>query len=835
MTDGFDALRDLALDMRWSWNHEADELWQRLDPDLWEQTHSPWIVLQTVSPDKLRQQLADPGFRKLVDALAAQRTANDQSASWFSGSHPGKPLTAVAYFSMEFMLSEALPIYVGGLGNVAGDQLKSASDLGVPVHAVGLLYQQGYFRQEMDINGEQKEYYPYNDPGQLPVSPLRSPGGDWVRLSVPFPGGLLWLRAWEVRVGRATLYLLDSNDMANHPTYRGITAEVYGGDNEMRIKQEIVLGIGGWRLLETLGIQPEVCHLNEGHAAFAVLERARSYMGKTGVSFEEALTVTRAGNLFTSHTAVAAGFDHFDPDLVSRYLGNYATNALRIPVADLLALGRQYPHEPTEPFNMAYLAIHGSGAVNGVSALHGRVSRHLFNPLFWRWPTPEVPVGHVTNGVHVPSWDSAASDTLWTAACGKDRWMGATEELYKDILKTPDEPLWKMRSESREMLVNYIRRRLPQQLAASGASSAVIEDGMSVFDSKTLTLGFARRFVPYKRPDLLLHDPARLVRLLTNSQQPVQLVLAGKAPPTDQAGRDLIRRWVQFITQWNMRKHVIFLSDYDMLLAEHLVQGVDVWLNMPQRPWEASGTSGMKVLVNGGLNLSELDGWWVEAYRPEVGWALGDGKEHGNDPNWDDYEAEALFTILEQQVIPTFYNRNAAGVPVEWVSKMRQSMSMLTPFFSANRTVREYTEKYYLPGAKAYADRAADNSALGRRIVQWKQTIELGWAHLRFGAVTVHDENDHGVGYHRFEVQLSLGDISSDMVLVELYADGINGGPAILQKLDLQSPAGAGSEMTVFGGRVPADRPAADYTARVLPYLPGALVPLEMARILWQR
>src|SRR5579863_5721200 len=535
MTEGFDALRDLALDMRWSWNQEADELWQRLDPDLWEQTHSPWIVLQTVSRDKLLLQLGDPGFRKLCDALAAQRTANDQSASWFSTNQPGKPITAVAYFSMEFMLSEALPIYVGGLGNVAGDQLKSASDLGVPVHAVGLLYQQGYFRQEIDMNGEQKDYYPYNDPGQLPISPLRSPGGDWVRLSIPFPGGLLWLRAWEVRVGRATLYLLDSNDMANHPTYRGITAEVYGGDNEMRIKQEIVLGIGGWRLLETMGIQPEVCHLNEGHAAFAVLERARSYMNKTGTSFEEALTVTRAGNLFTSHTAVAAGFDHFDPDLVSRYLGDYATQDLHISVEDLIGLGRQYPHEPTEPFNMAYLAIHGSGAVNGVSELHGRVSRHLFEPLFWRWPTDEVPVGHVTNGVHVPSWESQGAEALWTEACGKDRWLGNTEDLAKEILTVSDERIWQMRSAARERLVNFVRGHLTRQLASASASPQALEEAGSVFDPQVLTLGFARRFVPYKRPDLLLRDPARLARLLTNAAQPVQLVIAGKAPPADHA------------------------------------------------------------------------------------------------------------------------------------------------------------------------------------------------------------------------------------------------------------------------------------------------------------
>jgi len=610
---------------------------------------------------------------------------------------------------------------------------------------------------------------------------------------------------------------------------------VYGGDNEMRIRQEIVLGIGGWQLLETLGIHPEVCHLNEGHAAFAVLERARSYMVRSGFSFEEALTITRAGNLFTSHTAVAAGFDHFDPMLVAQYLGDYATQDLHISVEDLIGLGRQYPHEPTEGFNMAYLAIRGSGAVNGVSELHGRVSRHLFEPLFWRWPTEEVPVGHVTNGVHVPSWESPGAEALWTEACGKDRWLGNTEDLAKDILTVSDERIWQMRSAARERLVAYVRDHLTRQLASASASPQALEEAGSVFDPQALTLGFARRFVPYKRPDLLLHDPARLVRLLTNGQQPVQLVIAGKAPPADQGGRDLIKRWIQFISQWNMSRHVVFLNDYDMLLAEHLVQGVDIQLNTPQRPWEASGTSGMKVLVNGGLNFSELDGWWVEAYRPDVGWALGDGKEHGGDPGWDAYEAEMLFTILEQQVVPAFYHRNAAGIPVEWVSKVRQSMATLTPFFSANRTVREYTEKYYLPGAKANADRAADNGALGRRIVQWKRAIELGWAHLRFGAVTIHEEKDSGADYHRFDVQLSLGDISPEMLLVELFALGINGGPAARHKLDLQSPATAGSGMTMFGGRVPADRPAADYTTRVVPWLPGAMVPLETARILWQR
>jgi len=436
----------------------------------------------------------------------------------------------------------------------------------------------------------------------------------------------------------------------------------------------------------------------------------------------------------------------------------------------------------------------------------------------------------------MPSWESADADALWTEACGKDRWLGETEDLQKKVLPVPDARIWQMRSTERAALVDYIRVRLTEQLAASGASSQAIEVARSVFGPQTLTIGFARRFVPYKRPDLLLMDPARLARLLTNTAQPVQLVIAGKAPPSDQSGKDLIQRWIKFIQQWNMEKHVIFLSDYDMLLAVHLVHGVDVWLNTPQRPWEASGTSGMKVLVNGGLNLSELDGWWVEAYTPEVGWALGDGKEHGADPAWDKHEAESLFQILEQEVIPAFYNRNAADIPAAWVEKIRRSAATLTPFFSANRTVREYTDKFYVPAAKAYRERSADGGAVGRKIVHWKRAIELGWSHLHFGEVKVVTEKEANTGENQyvFEVQLYLADISPDMVKVELFALGINDGPLFRQQLDLLSLAAAGAGSATYGGKVPGDRPAGDYTARVLPSLPGVAIPLEAAQILWQ-
>ena len=408
--------------------------------------------------------LADPGFRKKVDALVQTRRQAAETPAWFQQTHAQSPLTCVAYFSMEFMLSEALPIYSGGLGNVAGDQLKAASDLGVPVVGVGLLYQQGYFRQVIDKDGAQQALFPYNDPGQLPITPLRQPNGEWLRLEIALPGYSVWLRAWQVQVGRVKLYLLDSNDAANFPAHRGITSELYGGGPELRLKQELLLGIGGWRLLHALGIQPEVCHLNEGHAAFAILERARSFMEETGQPFEVALAVTRAGNLFTTHTAVAAGFDRFAPALIEQYLGRYAQEKLGITVHDLLALGRQNPNDSSESFNMAYLAIRGSGAVNGVSRLHGKVSRHIFEPLFPHWPEDEVPVGHVTNGVHVPSWDSKAADDLWMRACGKDRWLGTTETLEQDIRRVSDADLWQLRTATSK---SFRRIRSPARLPAT--------------------------------------------------------------------------------------------------------------------------------------------------------------------------------------------------------------------------------------------------------------------------------------------------------------------------------------------------------------------------------
>ena len=722
--DGFDTLADLALNLRWSWSHGEEELW--------ELTHNPWLVLQTVSRSKLKALLSQPDYRSKVDEAARVKRDQMQSTTWFQQKHGQSLLSCVAYFSMEFMLSEALPIYSGGLGNVAGDQLKAASDLGVPVVGVGLLYQRGYFRQVLDADGRQRALYPYNDPGLLPITPVRDKDGEWVRLRFELPGYRVWVRAWQAQVGRATLYLLDTNDPANPPFHRGITSELYGGGLETRLLQEIVLGIGGWRLLRELGYRPEVCHLNEGHAALAVLERARTFMRETGQSFEVALAATRAGNLFTTHTAVPAGFDRFPPELMTKYLDVYSQE-VNVSLHDLLALGREQPNDESEQFTMAYLALRGSGAANGVSRLHGEVSRELFQSFFPRWPRNEVPIGHVTNGVHVPTWDSSEADKLWEKVVGKDRWMGLPRSKATEHMRgVSDAELWQLRSNARAQLVHYSRRRLARELAASGAPAAWVDQAARILDPNTLTLGFARRFATYKRPTLLLQDPERLVRLLTDPHRPVQLLIAGKAHPADEPGQALIRQWTEFIRcRPEVRPHAVFLPDYDMLLTEQMVHGVDVWINNPRRPWEACGTSGMKVLVNGGINLSELDGWWAEAYAPGVGWAIQ--KQQADDQQSDAAEAEALYRKLEQEIVPLFYYRDDRGLPVGWISHVRESMARLTPQYSADRAVREYTQEHYLPAASTYIQRSQENGAPAERLLKWRDTVAAMWPHLRFG------------------------------------------------------------------------------------------------------
>jgi len=822
-----DELAELALNLHWSWNHRSDEIWESLDSELWQSTQNPWVILRTVSREKIRSLLATPDFRQRLEKCQRHNHKHFTEEAWFQKKYPGAALSLVAYFSMEFMLTEALPIYSGGLGNVAGDQMKAASNLGVPVVGIGLLYGQGYFRQDFDLDGNQQALFPVNDPDQLPIRPLRQTNGEWLRFQIQLPGSKLWLRCWEACVGRTKLYLLDTNDFANSAAHRGITSQLYGGDGEMRLKQEIVLGIGGWRLLRALGLEPQVCHLNEGHAAFAVLERARSYMEDHKVAFDLAMAVTRSGNLFTTHTAVTAGFDRFDPQLMRKYLRHYAEDELAIPMEQLLAMGRQTADNAAEDFNMAYLAVRASGQINGVSKLHGQVSRHIFQPLFPRWPEDGVPIGSVTNGIHVPTWDSAEADALWTTACGKRRWFGDAQPA--DCIRSlSDQQLWQMRTIERKKMIDRVRRRYACQLASAYDTS---QDFTRFLDEHVLTVGFARRFATYKRPNLLLHDPERLIRLLRDPQRPVQLILAGKAHPQDRPGQALIKQWNDFLKRPEVRHHVVFLSDYDMWMAQELVQGMDLWINTPRRPWEACGTSGMKVLVNGGLNFSELDGWWAEAYSSQVGWAIGDGQEHGEDPALDAIEADAMYTLLEREVVPEFYDRSDNGMPSKWLGRIRESMARLTPEFSASRTIQNYTEDHYLPAASGYSQRAAKDSALGVELLQWQHTITREWNTVRFGTTQVETRD----GLHFFRVQVLPGALTVGDLKVELYASPPEKGLAVIETMTACDRCEKSNGTVTYSTQVSAVRAASDYTPRILPYHPMASLPLEAGQILWQR
>ncbi len=820
-------LATLALDLRWSWNHGADALWHQVAPELWAATANPWLILDTVSEQRMIALASDAEFLDKLQHQLDARQAHIEEKSWFYEVIDGAFSGHIAYFSMEFGICESLPIYSGGLGVLAGDYIKTACDLNVPLIGVGLLYQQGYFRQAITPQGEQIEFYPYNDPTMLPVVPLRDDQGEWMRVTLELPGRPLHLRTWRGQVGRRTLLLLDSNDPLNDPGDRAITSELYGGGEEMRLQQEMVLGIGGWRLLEMLGVDCPVCHLNEGHAGFAILERARHFMQQHSQPFHVALRATRAGNLFTTHTPVTAGFDRFTPELFSRYFREIAQE-YGVALDELLALGRLNAGDMSEPFNMAYLAMRGAGAVNGVSQLHGEVSRQIFQPLFPRWPKDEVPVGYVTNGIHVPSWDSATADTLWTEACGKSRWRGTLDSVGEKLHQLSDEKLWRFRSEGRQRLIAFLRQRLERQRRGRGGDREQIRACRDILDPYALTLGFARRFAEYKRPNLLLHDTQRLMRLLTNHDRPVQLVIAGKAHPKDAVGKQLLRQWQAFIETNGIHERVVFVEDYDLGVAAQLVQGVDLWINTPRRPWEASGTSGMKVLVNGGLNLSELDGWWAEAYTAELGWALGDGEEHTDVVAWDAQEAQQLYRLLEDEVIPCFYRRNEQGLPVAWIKRMRESMGSLTSQFSSNRMMREYTEDYYLPLAKAYRQRSR-NLELAVELERWHQQLQRHWHGLHFGNVESRPEESL---YH-FEVQAYFGELPAEGVSVQLYADGVAGGDAICQPMTRGAALVGAHNAYLFTASVAAGRPASDYTPRMVAAHPQANIPLESGLILW--
>jgi len=818
---------NLVTDLRWTWSHTGDSVWRTMDQQIWDQTKNPHAVLQNLSQERLNELANDSKFLTRMQHLAAAYKAYCEQPGWYDETYGDEKLKKIAYFSMEFGLGEALPLYAGGLGILAGDYLKAASDLAVPVIAIGLLYQEGYFRQLLDANGWQQEVYPYNDSTSLPIQPVSANSGAWLHVTLDFPGRSVRLRVWQAQIGKVTLYLLDSNDPINSPTDRGITSKLYGGGQELRLMQEIALGIGGWRVIEALGLNVEICHLNEGHAAFVTLERARSLMQDNNIDFWQALRITRAGNVFTTHTPVAAGFDAFDPELILKYAAVFSEK-VSVSAKELGALGRLDANNFDEPFNMAFLAMRTCIMVNGVSRLHGDVSRRIFHNLYPHWPQHEVPITHITNGIHVPSWDSPWADKIWTKACGKGRWLGTSEGLSDAINNLSDEDLWTFRGQERADLVTHVRKKLTKHLSQRGADQDTVSLAMEVLDPNVLTLGFARRFAEYKRPNLLLHDQQRLVRLLTNPEQPVQIIVAGKAHPHDETGKRFIQQWVQFCTQHEVRIHAVFLEDYDIALAQEMVQGVDVWINTPRRPWEACGTSGMKVLVNGGLNVSSLDGWWVEAYAEDVGWALGDGQEYDR-LDGDAVEAEQLYQLLEQEIVPMFYQRDAAGLPLAWIKRIRASMANLAPQFSTNRMVREYVEQMYVPAAAIYQQRYEKNNQIANTLQHWERELNHHWHEIHWGNLEVFEEQDN----LSFEVQVYLGDISPEFIQVQLFAEPDNTGDNVSQIMDRGALLSGATNGYVYCSKLFTQRPSKDFTPRIIAYHPQAILPMESNLILW--
>jgi starch phosphorylase len=827
---GLEGLAELALDLRWTVRQTTDKIWELLDAEAWEKTKNPYLILQNVSSARLQEAAKDEELAREISSWQERRSRF--LVKPISAGLDGRQFT-VAYFSMEFGLSEALPIYSGGLGMLAGDHLKTASDLAVPITGIGLLYQQGYFRQLLAPDGSQVEAFPYNDPDTMPLVPARDRDGSRLRVKLSLPGRSLILRVWQANVCRVNLYLLDSNDPMNSPWDRAITANLYAPGQERRLIQEIVLGIGGWQVLEKLGIQPEVCHLNEGHAAFVVLARAYSFMKKTGCSLAAALWATRAGNVFTTHTPVQAGFDRFDRILVDKYAKFYA-KLMGLSRIDLMALGAIRPEDETAPFTMAHLALKGCSHVNGVSRLHGRTSRKIFQPHFARWPEIEVPVSYVTNGVHIPTWDSPAAQRLWEQACPGDCWPEEIDYLKDGISQVSDSRVWCFRAKARRDLVDYVRRRHTRQLEERGAGQEELKAARHVLNYNVLTLGFARRATAYKRTDLLLRNPEKLIAILTNSKHPVQLVMAAKAHPADEQGRKMVKQMVNFAARPEISDRVVFLEDYDIDLAQHLQPGVDVWINTPLRPNEACGTSGMKVLANGGLNLSNLDGWWDEAYDPQVGWCLGDDQEH-SEPGRDEEDAKELYRLLEETVVPLFYERDVEGIPKGWVAMVKASMARLTPRFNSARMMQEYVEKIYRPAAIAYRNRTANGARLAEEMALWQKRLNECWKEIRFGSLTTSQDGDSW----NFSVEVYLGEIGPEDVKVELYADPLpnKSGPENPEKIVMteQGPLAGAINGFIYSARVPARRAAQDYTPRIVPFHEHAFIPLEEAHILWMR
>jgi len=831
------ALKQLAGNLYFSWHHEIEDIFVQIDRNLWERTeHNPVLFLNSL-PQTTLEELAQDGF--FLERLSTIAQEHDQYLARQGASPPGfADGGGVAYFSAEYGIARCLPVYSGGLGVLAGDHLKAASDLNLPLVGVGLCYREGYFRQYLTHDGWQQERYPVNDFEQMPLKVVRDRDGRVVVCRIPMAGEPLAFRIWRADVGRVPLLLLDTNIPENPATLREVTARLYGGDLEMRLRQEYLLGIGGVEALRQTGFTPTVYHMNEGHSAFAGLARVREYMA-LGLSFEAAAEMVAQASVFTTHTPVPAGNDRFPPELMERYFAPFARD-LGLAWKVFLALGRENPQDDREPFCMTVLALRLSRANNGVSLLHGEVSRRMWAAVWPQFPVEDVPIAAITNGVHFPSWVAPDLSSLY------DRFLGSSWREDPDHQKVgekfgaiPDVELWRTHERLRERLVDFVRTRLRQQIQSRGGRSWDVEAAENVLDPGALTIGFARRFAAYKRAFLLLKDPARLSRLVNDPSRPVQFIFAGKAHPKDTEGKRIIQELVNLCQSSEFRHAMVFLEDYDMHVARHLVQGCDVWLNTPRRPLEACGTSGMKAMANGVLNVSTLDGWWDEAWRPDnsLGWAVGSGEEYDDAEYQDFVESQILYNILEKDVVPLFYERGRGSFPVGWVRRMKRALQVLGPVFNAHRMVEEYSRWAYVPAMKAARRLAADDFASVRQLAAWRMQLMTRWDSVAVrgvraahqGEVYVHDALE-------VEAEVSLGGLTEEDVSVEIYAGPLDGlGNFMGRSTEPMEPVERLADGWVrYQGRiVPRGTGKFGFTVRVVPRHPLLRDPHDLGLVKW--
>ncbi len=828
-------LQEVAYNLRWSWDHDSIELFRRVSKRLWERAgHNPVRLLGEIAQERLNELAADDGFLAHMGRVHGELRRHMERRTWFDRTVTNREGITIAYFSAEYGLTECLPIYSGGLGILAGDHLKSASELGVPLVGVGLLYQKGYFQQYLTNDGWQQERNPVNDFHTLPVTLERRPDNTPVQIQVEMAERRVDAQIWRVQVGRVPLYLLDTNLPSNIPADQDISDELYGGDREMRIRQEILLGIGGLRALDALGLQPAVCHMNEGHSAFLAIERTRDAMKRFGLSFTEARSVAESGIVFTTHTPVPAGIDVFPLALAEKHLRPFA-KGMQIDSQQLVSLGQD---RPESEFSMAVLAIRLAGCVNGVSRLHGRVSRKMFGYLWPGTPEAEAPIGHITNGIHARSWISYEMATLYDRYLGP-RWTEepSDQSVWESVSEIPDAELWRTHERRRERLVAFTRRVLREQLERRGVSAAQCDLSAEVLDPSALTIGFARRFAPYKRGTLLFRDFERLVRILTQAERPVQIIFAGKAHPQDTPGKELIREIISWLRDERIRRQVIFIENYDMMVSRYLVQGVDVWLNTPRRLREASGTSGMKANANGALNVSILDGWWDEAYSREVGWAIGRGEEYDDESHQDLIESRALYDLLENAIVPLFYDRGPDGIPRGWTTKMKAAMRALYPVYNTNRMVFQYVTDYYLTCAERHARLTADRGARARALAAWQQRVQGAWGQVRIQDVAAQGLASARVGDEvRVTCRVTLGTLAPDDVAVQIFHGPLDERGAITspatRPMQPQGPPSSG--VSSYAGSLICERSGRHgLTVRVLPSHADLLHPHALRLIRW--